>query len=873
MNVFAFSGLTVCISCLSLAVLTIILGDTRLHRQLFFFNIAVAIWGFGLLLVGIASSPAEALVYWKIALVGGFFVSPLFFHFTTVYCNKSKPKLLIFAYGQAVLTLIVDSSTNTFLHSVRLVDGIYFPQMNPFLAVAVILYFSFVALSYVELWLYLPKATGHHRLQTLYNIFGFMVGFLGGTSTFIPMFGVDLVIPYGNLGITLYVLILTYAIFRHNLMEFRPLFRRTVIYIISIGIITALFVVLVLTVTNLLSFVAGVKSSHITIVAAIIVAFIFNPLKTKVEAIVERVFFKSIADYALIMKDMTNMLAVKDNPTEIRELIAELILTSFQLKGVNVFLRNDDEYALFYSAFNNTEDNPSSSLTIPVDSALIALLQEKQGVLRKRDYDPDMSQNKGIDSTILASFDEHEIIIPIFIENDLVDLFMLREKIDGDFFSHKDIILFQVISNNLSISLRKAVLYEELAVQVRENTREIEERKQLEEEKDKLQKQLSQAQRLESIGRLAGGVAHDFNNNLTAIVGYSEIILANISHNHRFHDHVKNIYESGMRASGLTRQLLAFSRKQMLNMQSIDIADIFNNLSKILIRLIGEDISFEVHAGKIGSVWADTGQMEQVLMNLALNSRDAMPDGGKIIIRLSEERVGDDVFNHQRPAEPDLYVKIEFEDTGFGMSSDLIENIFEPFFTTKKASEGTGLGLATAHGIISQHDGYIFVDSVVGEGTCFTIYLPVYETEQKIEKKVEMQKSFAGGSETILVVEDNLGVRKLSIKILTSLGYHLLEAESGEEALSKSDKYTGTIDLLLTDVVMPGMNGRELAEQFILKRPDVKVVFMSGYTDDIIIRHGVLEPGLIFINKPLTILKLSETIRSALDADRTDSIR
>jgi len=385
-------------------------------------------------------------------------------------------------------------------------------------------------------------------------------------------------------------------------------------------------------------------------------------------------------------------------------------------------------------------------------------------------------------------------------------------------------------------------------------------------EKIKLEQQLMQAQKMESIGRLAAGIAHDFNNVLSVIIGYSELLLAAIPANDPSHDKIKAIYDAGSKAAILTRQILAFSRKQILEKKVISVNTIIRNFQKILGKMVGEDIVITTHlSAKSCTVEADPGQIEQIIMNLIVNARDAMPDGGEIIIETDEIQIDESYLDKHKEFKPGKYVLLAISDTGEGMDEDILSKIFDPFFTTKELGKGTGLGLATVYGIVKQHDGYIYAYSEKGKGTTFKIYLPACtKTKEEAESK-STGEALLQGHETILVVDDNASIRQLIAETLKPLGYNCLEAASGKEAIDILRQYGDKIHLLLTDVVMPGMSGRELAERIREERPEIKVIYMSGYTENVIARHGVLEPGINYISKPITPVRLAQKIRSVLD--------
>ncbi|SRR5579871_5045443 len=384
-----------------------------------------------------------------------------------------------------------------------------------------------------------------------------------------------------------------------------------------------------------------------------------------------------------------------------------------------------------------------------------------------------------------------------------------------------------------------------------------------------LEQQIQQAQKMEAIGTLSGGIAHDFNNILTVIKGYTGLLLE-ATQDPKQRALVQHIDQAADRASSLTRQLLAYSRRQVLQPKVINLNSLVMNLDKMLQRLIGEDIQMQtVAASDLGSVKADPGQIEQVIMNLAVNARDAMPKGGSLILETTNI-VLDEIYAQKHPGTlAGRYVMLAVSDTGIGMDVETRSRIFEPFFTTKGIGRGTGLGLSMVYGIVKQSGGSIEVYSELGQGTTFKIYLP------RIEEPAELRaakQSLAGrlqGSETILLVEDDAQVRDLAAAILTSCGYIVLSANSARTVISECEQHDGDIHLLLTDVVMPGSGGREIAKQVLARRPSTKVLYMSGYTTNAIIHHGVLDPGTHFLQKPFTPATLAAKVREVLDSSQT----
>jgi two-component system cell cycle sensor histidine kinase/response regulator CckA len=387
-----------------------------------------------------------------------------------------------------------------------------------------------------------------------------------------------------------------------------------------------------------------------------------------------------------------------------------------------------------------------------------------------------------------------------------------------------------------------------------------------------LEERLRQSQKMEAVGRLAGGVAHDFNNLLTVILGYSQILAEGVPAGSRLADSTSQIKSAADRASGITRQLLAFSRKQVLSPRVINLNDIMLNLDSLLRRLIGEDIEvLTVPDNNLGSVKADPGQIEQVIMNLALNSRDAMPQGGKLTLETANALLDESYTRRHQPAEPGRYVMLAVSDTGHGMTPETKARIFEPFYTTKEVGKGTGLGLSMVYGIVKQSGGFIWVYSEPGQGTTFKIYLPRVDQPAETSGADHRPRSVQRGTETILLVEDDSQLRQLSSSVLAHCGYKMLVASTPEEGLAICKENHRDIRLLITDVVMPRMNGRQLAEQILQVSPNVRVLYISGYTSNAIVHYGVLDPGLWFLPKPFTLSALMAKVREVLDFDSSSS--
>jgi PAS domain S-box-containing protein len=393
---------------------------------------------------------------------------------------------------------------------------------------------------------------------------------------------------------------------------------------------------------------------------------------------------------------------------------------------------------------------------------------------------------------------------------------------------------------------------------------DITERERAREQRERLEEQLRQAQKMESVGRLAGGVAHDFNNLLTVILGNLESVLDALNPADPIYQPLTEVQRAGDSAASLTRQLLAFSRKQIIAPTTIDLNALIGAMERMLRRIIGEDVTLDARtAPGLSCVHADTSQLEQVIVNLSVNARDAMLGGGRLVIETSEVVVGDEMCRTNPAARPGRFVRLAVTDTGAGMTDEAKAKAFEPFFTTK--AKGTGLGLPMVYGAVSQHNGFVVLTSEVGRGTTVEVFLPA-TPDAEDERPSSDTAGSATGAETIVLVEDEPLVRELTERALSRLGYRVLTFSDGAAALAAAESFTGAIHLLLTDVVMPGMDGRELATRLAAIRPEARTLFASGHTADVMLRHGLLESGLHFIAKPYTPHTLAAKVRAVLDA-------
>jgi len=531
--------------------------------------------------------------------------------------------------------------------------------------------------------------------------------------------------------------------------------------------------------------------------------------------------------------------------------------------------------AKLISSYSATQETEIHSKQIQVSDQLISDIQDGAVIV-------DLNENNDF---CLLQISENlvqvcaAIVIP-FISRDIASglfLFLFEDRSKKEIAS--SVMLLQsvvevIISklNNISLVRELTRVNADLDNKVKEQTSALlESNKNLKvqiAEQKQLREQIYQSQKMEAIGKLAGGIAHDFNNILTVINGYSELMLIKADPKSSSYNELEQINMAGKRAANLTNQLLAFSRKQVIKPVKINLNDLVSNSEKMLRRLIGEDILLQtILDPQLGNLMADPGQIDQIIINLAVNARDALPKGGSLTIKTQEANVDATQIIPEFEVKPGKYCSLIVSDNGIGMDADTRRQIFEPFFTSKKIGEGTGLGLSTVFGIVKQNNGFIRVESEPGQGSVFHIYLPCIEGAPDKEISDFTQFDKTGNSETILIVEDDLNVQKLAVAVLQRAGYSILTANEAKEALRQISDNSIKIDLLLTDVILPGISGNDLAVQARAVQSDLKVLFMSGYTDDIIAKHGILNEATEFIPKPFTSYALIKQVHDVLEKD------
>jgi len=549
----------------------------------------------------------------------------------------------------------------------------------------------------------------------------------------------------------------------------------------------------------------------------------------------------------LVIYELAQTIALTLDPQTIISKLVDAVLNQTGADEVSVLLPVPDGDELYVAAVRGENRERLLGQRVPLDETISGWIT--------RERRPLMLQGEVNDKRFRPVWPHPEITssisIPMQVANKVVGTLNINALNRPRPFTLAQQKVLMILASTAAAALESASLHTQV-MRAEQNYR--------------LEEQLRHSQKMEAIGQLAGGVAHDFNNLLTAINGYSSLALQRANPDSRTKTYLEEIKKAGDRAANLTRQLLAFGRKQMLKPVALNLNEVVFDMNKMLRRLIGEDIKFDAKLDpQLKKIKADPGQIEQVLVNLVVNSRDAMPQGGALTIETANFEVDQQYTGKLLALPPGGYVMLAVSDTGCGMSIETKARIFEPFFTTKDKGRGTGLGLSTVYGIVKQSGGNIWVYSEPNRGTTVKVYLPHFDCDKEQAERPGVEKAAPRGSETILLVEDEDVVRGLARQILQQAGYKVLDAGSGDEALRLCREHSDSIHLLLTDVVMPETSGKEIAQSLTSLRPATRVLFMSGYTDDAIVHHGILDSNVEFIQKPFTPVALARKVREVLD--------
>ncbi len=568
---------------------------------------------------------------------------------------------------------------------------------------------------------------------------------------------------------------------------------------------------------------------------------------------------KRLAEENALVAEMGRIIGSTPNIEEVFDRFSEEVakLIPFERIQINVgSLPEDDSYVRYVSGIDVPRRRVGERVPL-TGTATIECFRTKASLLLQPKDAKEVEELGARYPKLLPNLQagvRSAILVPLIAGDTTIGVLSLRTT-QTQAYTEQDVRLAESIASQIAGAVANAQLYEE--------------RTQAEKEKEKLQMQFLQAQKMESVGRLAGGVAHDFNNKLAVIMGYAEMALMKLDSGGSIESELEEILKAAQHSADLTRQLLAFARRQTVSPKVVDLNDLISGMLKMLRRLIGEDIELAWMPGhELWKLKIDPSQIDQILANLTVNSRDAISGAGKVVLK-AENAVLDGAYCADHTGcVPGEYVLLEVSDTGAGMGKEVMEHLFEPFFTTKGMGKGTGLGLATVYGIIQQNNGFIDVESEAGRGTLIRIYLPRFQAESAEATPEKAAKIVRGGTETVMIVEDEEAILDLGKAILEKLGYHVLAARSPEEAMDTAESYASRIDLLITDVVMPVMNGRELMEKLGILKPGLKGLYMSGYTADVIAHHAVLEEGVHFMPKPFAVQDLAAKVHEVLDGPR-----
>ncbi len=707
MNLFTIASLSCGVSSVVLSVITLFFGKIKLHRLLLFFNIVVAFWGFGLFYAGIADTESKAILGWQIAHLGGFFIAPLFYHMICVICGIQRKKLLYFAYSQAIIFNLLNFGTKHLFTKTRFVYDMYYNDVSPLLIVGILLYIAMLVLSYYELLRFLPKAKGYKRTQTLYIIYGFMIGFLGGTSTFLPEFRIDILYPFGNFGITLYCFIVTYAILRYRLLDIHLIFKRTMAYSLSAGLLMGIFVVIVLTITEVVSLYTQADSFKISIFAAIIIALLFNPIRSKMQMLIDKLFYKKTYDYYETIRKVSHDLASMFDLNRVNSFVCDIVFSTLGLKHIYMlsvvpggnyevvydrsFEKDKEETGKSQNEVDNTEvglQGEQTALKLDKNSDIVKLMKTSDSVM-VIDELPAIVEIIGQDTISditndLTPFNGH-VLVPIFIDSRMEFLMVLGEKLSGDFFSDEDVKLLDTVSNQSAISIKNARLYG-----------------------DKLN-----SERLASIGMMSATFAHEIRNPLTSLKTFAQLITEKYNDVDFRESFSKIALDDVKRIDDLIKDLLDFSSKKKIpcfkNIDLVGLVDETVEYVKSRMNLENKKIAVKKYYKNVKiDIIGDTEKLKQAIINIISNGCQAMDGEGTLMINV--------VQNAQN-------VDLTISDTGKGISHENLSKIFDPFYTSK--TMGVGLGLAISRKIIEDHGGSITVNSRLLKGTTFKITFPM----------------------------------------------------------------------------------------------------------------------------------------------------
>ena len=751
MNLFAIAGLSVALSCVILSLITLFFGKTRLHRLLLNFNVILAIWGLGVFLVGIADSEAKAVNAWKIAYFGGFFIAPCFFHIVRHFCGKRPGKLLYFVYLQGLFFSFASIGTGFMIKEIRYVFGLYYNMANPLYAIGVFFYLIVVVIGYYELFGFLKRSRGHKRLQTQYIIFGFLFGFIGGTPTVFPAFQINIFYPLGNCGITLYAFILTYAILRHRVMDMHLIFRRTMIYSLSAGLLTGLFLLIILIISSYISDFTGHASLWVSCIAALIIAMLFTPLKNRIQLFIDKVFYKTRYDYYSTIQKAGSDLVAFIRVRDIQDYILNVIFRTLKVKSAYFLSIDGGCFKVAVSRFSNdklsTEDMTKE---LDSNSEMVRLLKTSKSIFMKEEPE-EVLENDGHDllAKELRPFNGR-IAVPFFIEDRLNYILVLGEKLSGDIYSDEDMNLLSTISSQAAISLKNAMLYGELEQRVKDRTaelsttneklrNEIKERKRSERELKHFAYKLEQSNKeLEDFTKI---VSHDLQEPLWKVKMFGDRLKAGYAGalGEKGMDYMERMYGAVTRMQLLINDLLALSSVTIRAQPNVSV-DLNRVIGEVLVDLEVriEQVNGRIETEALPVIDADPLQMRQLFQNLIGNALKFHGESRPPVIKISSKITDIDFPEADLGYSAEKLCIIQIEDNGIGFDIDYLDYIFGAFqrlHATDKYN-GTGMGLAICRKIVERHGGNISAKGREGQGAVFIVTLPVNQPSIEAGRKI-----------------------------------------------------------------------------------------------------------------------------------------